>query len=114
MSDSNRAPINLLALQDSYGGDQEFLSSLVRTALVEVQMLLPKMSSELAAENDAEVFRLAHTIKGSARAVFATELQNVACEVERFAKSGGLPSVEKTLPVLLAEANRFGKAASEF
>ena len=47
MSDSNRAPINLLALQDSYGGDQEFLSSLVRTALVEVQMLLPKMSLSL-------------------------------------------------------------------
>jgi PAS domain S-box-containing protein len=83
-NDSTPPVVNYEAALELYGGDEEFLKSIFQTAVSEIQELMPQLDRALEA-NAAEAQRLAHTIKGAARAVEATATQDAAFEVEKAA-----------------------------
>ena len=51
------------------GDDEEFHRSLLRSAIVEMRDLQPKLEEALRDSDEKTAHRLAHTIKGAARAV---------------------------------------------
>lgn len=81
-------------------GDHEFHCSLLESAIGEISDLRPKLEKALQAADKTTAHRLAHTIKGAARAVVAERTTEVAAAVERAASDGQLDVAIGLLPKL--------------
>jgi HPt (histidine-containing phosphotransfer) domain-containing protein len=66
-------------------GDQALEREVLRLFVDQIPLTLEALD---AATNDADRFRAAHTLKGSARAVGAVRLADVAVRLEREAREG--------------------------
>ena len=93
------------------GGDHEFLASLLESALLEVSELRTKLVSALETQ-DRDARRLAHTIKGAARTVFAVRLVALAGKIEQAAAEGRFADAQELLPQLGKEINELGDEIS--
>lgn len=82
------------------GGDVAFHRELLSSALQEINGLEPKLGSALQAEDQATAHRLAHTIKGAARAVAAVKTHQVAERVEMAAGRGDFEKAKQSIPEL--------------
>ncbi len=94
------------AALDIYGGDREFLKSILETAVSEIQGLLPQLDKALEIQDVKESKRLAHTIKGAARAVVALATQDAAYEVEKAAGAEDFDKAKSLVPPLRTEVSR--------
>lgn len=82
------------------GGDHEFHRSLLESAMTEISELQPKLKKSLAAKDREAAHRLAHTIKGAARAVAAIRTTDAAAAVEQAASSGDFERASELMPPL--------------
>ena len=92
------------------GGDKDFHRELLDSALMEINSLKPKLVKALDAQDQETAQRLAHTIKGAARAVAAMRTTKAAARVERAAAEGnfeeaneGMPALQQAVSELAAE-----------
>ena len=72
--------------------------------------VLPAM---LQQENWEEIFRIVHTIRGTAKTLSGIELGNTAAKLEEICKTKNVPEAEKILPQLKEAFIRFKKAAED-
>ena len=68
--------------------------------MTEINELQPRLKKSLAAKDREETHRLAHTIKGAARAVAATRTKDAAAAVEQAASRGDLKRAAELMPPL--------------
>ena len=82
------------------GGDEEFHCTLLDSAIIEINELMPKLEAALRSGEKENAHRLSHTIKGAARAVVAVQATEAAAEVEQAAAAGELDHAITMLPPL--------------
>ncbi len=107
----------LARLQASMGGDESFLQELIDSFLAEAPQLLATMQQGMTTGNAGEVRLAAHSLKSLAADFGATRLNELARELEGWARDGRLPEAEETaaaieqlLPAVLgALRNRSGR-----
>lgn len=91
------------------GGDADFHRKLLESAIVEVKELYPKLVAALESRVREESQRLAHTIKGAARAVSAVQTTEAAFEIEKAAGEGDFELAESRLPALADSIEAFDR-----
>ena len=106
--------IDFKAALEIYGGDEDFLRSILGTALSEIVGLLPQLTKAIQAADVEVAQRLAHTIKGAARAVAALATQDAAYKVEEASKHGDFDLAAQLMEPLTTEVDRFSEAAKAY
>src|SRR5690606_17213726 len=86
----------LARLQASMGGDESFLQELIDSFLAEAPQLLATMQQGMTTGNAGEVRLAAHSLKSLAADFGATRLNELARELEGWARDGRLPEAEET------------------
>jgi histidine phosphotransfer protein HptB len=69
-------------------GDEEFQQELLHLYLQNSQVLIQQLGTAIAAENWAEVMKLAHQLKGSSGNAGALRSQAYASELEQIGRQG--------------------------
>jgi two-component system sensor histidine kinase/response regulator len=95
------------------GGDHAFHRSLLESAMTEISELQPQLKKSLAARDREAAHRLAHTIKGAARAVAATRTKDAAAAVEQAASCGDLEKATELMPPLADSIVALAKEVAE-
>ncbi len=93
--------IDWKAATDLLGGDEEFHQSLIDSAIIEINELRPKLQRAIDARDKGLAHRLAHTIKGAARAIAAVQTTEAAYAVEKAAAEEDFQQAEQLMPALL-------------
>ena len=86
------------AASELLGGDREFHCVLLESAISEISALRPKLHKALIAEDTTLAHRLAHTMKGAARAVAAVRATQAAAAVEKAASESEFLRAIELLP----------------
>lgn len=92
-------------------GDEIFLATLVGLVLVEVASLLALLRQSLEQGDAVAVVKHAHGIKGSASAVGAMALAQVAVQIEQEARAGRLAAIANAVDDLEAALALFAATA---
>ncbi|MCS6949037.1 MAG: Hpt domain-containing protein [bacterium] len=100
---TNLPPIDHSFLSEMTGGDLEFEKELLQEFLKTVPSLLEQIHTAIEAGDGAALSSAAHTLKGSARAVGAHRLAEVALAVEIAAKEQRLDKAADAERTLTAE-----------
>ncbi len=90
------------------GGDRDFHRSLLDSAIAEVTDLRPQLDRALKDQNCDVAERLAHTIKGAARAVVAVRTADAAATVEQAAAEGDCRRAIELMPKLVQAIQELG------
>ncbi len=99
----------IAALQElSMAGSDDFLREIITLYLQDTPLLLAQLEQALAANDGLTVSRLAHSIKGSSSNFGATQLAQLAHELELAAPLGG--ATVANVKALLAEYARVAAA----
>ena len=101
-SDATKGPaLDWAAALATVDGNQGLLDRVLETVCEEAEELLPKLQTALSAGDATTAQRIAHTLKGSARAVAARETGHAAADVETAAANGQLAEAKQALPRLM-------------
>lgn len=76
------APVDIAAARRWVGGDQALLLELVGIFVAEAAARMGELRGSLASQNAKELERVAHSLKGSASILGASELHQVCAELE--------------------------------
>jgi HPt (histidine-containing phosphotransfer) domain-containing protein len=82
--------LNYDYLNEITGGDAEFIAELLGDFVSQTPALMEQITTALAQGDAATVGKVAHALKGSARAIGADELAAIAFELEQAGKQGDL------------------------
>jgi CheY-like chemotaxis protein len=105
----DQAALDRLADPD-LGGSPEFLGELIDLFLAETPAYLARLRTVVAAADPAGLARAAHSLKGSAANLGATELQERCGQLERLGRSGSLAGADELLAGLLDDYRRVESA----
>jgi len=75
--------------------NEEMVQEVLRKFITRCQVLITSLTQAIQAQDLPEVFRLSHTIKGSARNVFALKISTQALRLEKTSRSGSLVGAEE-------------------
>jgi HPt (histidine-containing phosphotransfer) domain-containing protein len=89
--------LNYDYLNEIAGGDTEFIAELLGDFVSQTPALIEQITTALAQGDAATVGRVAHALKGSARAVGADEFAAIAFELEQAGKQGNLTDAPDAL-----------------
>ena len=89
--------LNYDYLNEIAGGDTEFIAELLGDFVSQTPALMEQIATALAQGDAATVGRVAHALKGSARAIGADELAAIAFELEQAGKQGNLTDAPNAL-----------------
>ena len=89
--------LNYDYLNEITGGDAEFIAELLGDFVSQTPALMEQIATALAQGDAATVGRVAHALKGSARAIGADELAAIAFELEQAGKQGNLTDAPDAL-----------------
>jgi HPt (histidine-containing phosphotransfer) domain-containing protein len=89
-------------LNEIAGGDTEFIAELLGDFVSQTPALIEQITTALAQGDAATVGKVAHALKGSARAVGADEFAAIAFELEQAGKQGDLSNAPDALQRLQA------------
>jgi|GEM_PF-3317551 len=82
-------------------GNEDLIPMLIERFLQEIPAYLVDLQEALDKEDAASIFRLAHTIKGSAANLSCKKLEKVSKEIEIAAREERLSSAREMMPELL-------------
>jgi len=99
---------------EQLSGRVPFLQDLARLFLQECPKLMGELQQGLAAADARTVRRAAHTLKGSSYVLCATELANLAAELEELGQQEQLAAIQTRLPELQSAANRANQLVREW
>lgn len=85
------------------GGSEEILRDLAALYLKEVPQWMTRLEEAVLNQNDDEIFRLAHDLKGSTDIFAAPAAVRAAQELERMGRFGELDGADEALGALKAE-----------
>jgi FOG: HPt domain len=89
--------LNYDYLNEITGGDAEFIAELLGDFVSQTPALIEQITTALAQGDAATVGKVAHTLKGSARAIGADEFAAIAFELEQAGKQGDLSNAPDAL-----------------
>jgi HPt (histidine-containing phosphotransfer) domain-containing protein len=89
--------LNYDYLNEITGGDAEFIAELLGDFVSQTPALIEQITTALAQGDAAAVGKVAHTLKGSARAIGADEFAAIAFELEQAGKQGDLSNAPDAL-----------------
>jgi HPt (histidine-containing phosphotransfer) domain-containing protein len=89
--------LNYDYLNEITGGDAEFIAELLGDFVSQTPALIEQITTALAQGDAATVGKVAHTLKGSARAIGADEFAAIAFELEQAGKQGNLTDAPNAL-----------------
>ena len=89
--------LNYDYLNEITGGDAEFIAELLGDFVSQTPALIEQITTALAQGDAATVGKVAHALKGSARAVGADEFAAIAFELEQAGKQGNLTDAPNAL-----------------
>ncbi|WP_145417835.1 ATP-binding protein [Planctomycetes bacterium K23_9] len=97
------------------GGDQGLRNEIVTVATAEFPKLLDQLAAAIEEQDETKSRRLAHTIKGEARAISADKTALLAEQIERAAPDPTCKAIRSNLPALQAAITELLQAcASKF
>ncbi|MFN7162711.1 MAG: Hpt domain-containing protein [Fimbriimonadales bacterium] len=94
--------LNYDYLNEISGGDEEFIAEILSDFTAQMPELIEQIVSAVARGDAATLGKVAHTLKGSARAVGADEFAAIAFELEQAGKQGDLTGAPAALQRLQA------------
>lgn len=103
---SDALPIDLERIHDATGGDAEFLAELVDIFLDDAVERLEEIRHAVAAEDETEIRKTAHKLKGSSANMGATGLMRLAKSLEDMGMSGDVRDAASFVEGLDAEFAR--------
>ena len=99
---------------ETTGGDSDLLKIIVDAALEEIPGLYSQLEESITGGDAKTSQRLAHTIKGSARALSAVKTEKAGTAIEEAAENGdlaaaklGMRHLQETIQELICECNEF-------
>ena len=98
--DPSSSIIDWKAALEYVEGDRELLNDLLRTAVDENRELLTELDAAMSAKNAVVVSRVAHTIKGGAQMIAASETVKAAMAIEAAALAADFESARTLVPQL--------------
>lgn len=99
------APLDIKALEDIYGS--ETVEELLEMSLKEAGELVERIAAGVSAKNTTVVAQDAHQLKGMCLTMTLNEMSDVSKSMELAAKSSDWSTIEKMLPLLKAQYQRF-------
>lgn len=89
--------LNYDYLNEIAGGDEEFIAEILNDFLGQTPCLIAEIETAVAKGDAGTIGAVAHTLKGSARAIGADEFAGIAHELEMAGKGGDLSRAPETL-----------------
>lgn len=102
--------LNPTRIQETTGGDPEFLRELMDLYLEDAQERLRELHAALEAADAEAVARCAHKMKGASSNVGAERIERLAIRIEQDAHRGVLPALPETLSSLRSELEQIPRA----
>lgn len=106
-------PIDIKAMTDRVGGDEELVYRLLQHFLEKMDDSVQTVRRAVAESESLRVERAAHKFRGAVATVSAQRLSEVLLEMEEAARQSDLPRVEGLLQDFSAEAVRVKKAVQD-
>ena len=98
--DASSSIIDWTAALECVEGDRELLNDLLRSAADENRILLQQLDAAISAKDAVATGRVAHSIKGGAKAIAATATIEAAAAIEAAAHAEDLETVRTFVPQL--------------
>lgn len=102
--------IDIERIDDTTGGDKEFLAELVEIYLEDGQLRVNELGEALAAQDPDQLAKTAHKLKGSSANMGANDLMNLCQQLEALGRAGSLEGVSGILQEVQQEFVRVKKA----
>ncbi|MCP4786692.1 MAG: response regulator [Fuerstiella sp.] len=94
-------------------GDRDLLNELMPISLQESKQLIEQLNEATTVEDARTAERLAHTIKGSAQTIGATETRNAAAAIEASAAQGDFNTLRQQMPRLREAVDELERAITQ-
>jgi HPt (histidine-containing phosphotransfer) domain-containing protein len=106
-------PIDVASALERTMGDIDFLEMMLQQFLDQMPVVLDELNKALRNGDEEDVVRKAHSLRGSAANLSATQIAAMALQLEEMGRTGELKQGADALDLLRAEMNRLGTYISK-